>query len=98
MCTCVHIYTCTCTLCKFVCKAFTLVISAFRDIEWSSDLNDVDVAPFVQPVGPATILPPTVVEIFRMFSRRLSLASLSRRQTLMHTTYLGIRLEISGQM
>ena len=45
---------------------FTIIL-LFSEIDWSEDIQDVAVADFVEPVGPATILPPTVVDIFRLF-------------------------------
>ena len=35
--------------------------------DWSDETHDVTVTDFVQPVGPAIILPATVVGVFRLF-------------------------------
>ena len=43
---------------------------------WSADLTGVDVAPFVQPVGPAVNLPATLVGIFRLFFTTTLIASI----------------------
>ena len=43
-----------------------LIFSLFSEFDWSEHLHDVIVTDFIEPVGPATILPPTVVDIFRL--------------------------------
>ena len=35
--------------------------------DWSTSTHDVDVRGFVEPVGPTSILPPTVLEMFQLF-------------------------------
>ena len=53
-------------------------ISNFRETTscWSTDLTGVDVAPFIQPVGPAVNLPQTLVGIFRLFFTTTLVASI----------------------
>ena len=58
---------------------FTLILF-FRESDWSEVLHDVHVSEFVEPVGPAHILPPTVVGIFHLFFST-SLVGLIVRET-----------------
>ena len=42
-------------------------VSITRSDDWSDQTHDIPVAAFVEPVGPTTILPPTVLGIFKLF-------------------------------
>ena len=57
ICTCVHVYT-------HIIGQHTFL---FSPSDWREETHDVTVRRFVEPVGPAIILPTTVVGIFRLF-------------------------------
>ena len=58
-------------------------------IEWSEETHDVTAADFVEPVGPAKILPYTVVGMFRLFFTTAIVATIVRETNVYARQVLG---------
>ena len=56
---------------------------------WSSQLRGVDIPPFVEPVGPAIQLPPTVLGVFRLFFTTSLVATIIEQTNLYARQVLG---------
>ena len=77
---CVHVY-CYC----LICTSYT---HPFSD-NWSAELSEVDVSPFVQPVDPSNILPPTVRGIFQLFFTSTLVAAIVEQTNIYTRQVLG---------
>ena len=79
-----HIYS------QYITVYTNIYLLPYSGNDWSEELADVSVNEFVQPVEPATIIPYTVVGMFRLFFTSALVG--------MHIRCWGVRLTRSGRM
>ena len=77
---------CTCT-----CNLPPLFLCNHSDLPnpWKSDTHPVSVPTFVEPVGPSTILPPTLLGIFKMFLTSALVATIIEQMNIYARQVLG---------
>ena len=65
------------------------VVSCSDSDNWKVETHSVSTTPFVQPVGPAHILPPSLLEIFKLFMTSALVAMIVEQSNLYARQVLG---------
>ena len=76
-------------MCMYQMLTSIISVSITCSDDWSDQTHDVPVAAFMEPVGPTSILPPTVLGIFKLFFTTTLMATIVEQTNVYARQVLG---------